>query len=81
MSQLDRSKPFAEVHGDDPRITHRYEQGGKKFDHSGREVGIRAQPPLKAAQAPKVSESKAEEPGKAHEIPAQSQLKSQLSEV
>lgn len=74
MSQLDRSKPFAEVHGDDPRITHRYEQGGKKFDHSGREVGVRAQPPLKAVQAPKVSESKADE------SPAQSQLKSQLSE-
>ncbi|TXH47992.1 MAG: hypothetical protein E6Q97_25975 [Desulfurellales bacterium] len=75
MSQLDRSKPFAEVHGDDPNVTHRYEQAGKKFDHRGREVGARSQ--SKPDRAPK-----ADEPEKdVDENPVLSQLKHQLSEV
>lgn len=70
MAQLDRSKPFAEVHGDDPRTTHRYEQGGKRFDHTGNEIGGKGQAPLKAV-------TKAEEPKK----PDEGQLGSQLAEA
>lgn len=37
MSTLDRSKPFGEVYGSG--VSHRYEQGGRLFDHEGKLVG------------------------------------------
>lgn len=36
--QLDRSRPFATVCGQDPSIFHRYEQDGCLFDHEGHEM-------------------------------------------
>jgi len=72
MAQLDRSKPFAEVHGDDPRIGHRFEQGGKKFDHTGNEIGVRGQSAPKAAPTDKPEEQKKVD---------DNQINRQLSEV
>jgi len=35
---IDRSKPYQEVVGNDPRINYRYVQDGVKFDNQGKEI-------------------------------------------
>ena len=53
MSKLDRSKPFAEVFGVGD-VAHRYEQDGKKFDHSGHEIVSGRSPAQQKPAAPPV---------------------------
>lgn len=73
MSKLDRSKPFAEVFGVGD-VAHRYEQDGKKFDHSGHEIVSGRSP---AQQKPAAQEAKKVEVPKAG---ADDQVGRQLSE-
>lgn len=73
MSKLDRSKPFAEVFGVGD-VAHRYEQDGKKFDHSGHEIVSGRSP---AQQKPAAQETKKVEAPKAG---ADDQVGRQLSE-